>query len=285
MEAAQRKAKASRVPATAGAAPSRGRADPPRPAELGRERAAPGRHQPAMLRAPALRGPGERVRAAGIGAGGRPSGEPALARAGGTLSLSGVPGALRRPLALPGAESRLGTGLPALDLARLEDEAPRRLDRVERGAATTQLAVDRQPRAVPDSTLGAREGTGQQDSGALRAPAARKLGTILRVPVRCCWKRWWTRSAFEELATALPTGSIWGRPPVGVAWTGNTKPTLKPSKTSTCTRWSAMPGNAYAAIPRGKQILLDVVVPIHLPEGGIHRIDDWQSSNSGLTSS
>src|SRR3989449_6687842 len=182
MEAAQRAPEESRVPATAGAAPSRGRADPPRPSELGRERAAPGRHPPAMLRAPALRGRGERVRAAGIGAGGRPSGEPALARAGGTLSLSGVPGALRRPLALLGAESRSGTRLPALDLARLEDEAPRRLDRVERGAATTQLALDRQPRAVSDSALGAREGTGQQDSGALRAPAARKLGTILRVP-------------------------------------------------------------------------------------------------------
>src|SRR2546428_12687750 len=46
-----------------------------------------------------------------------------------------------------------------------------------------------------------------------------------------------------------------GRPPVAAAWTGNTKPTVKPSKTSTCTRWSAMPGNAYAAISSGKQIL------------------------------
>src|SRR6266851_7907625 len=180
MEAAQREAEESRVPATAGAAPSRGRADPPRPAELGRERAAPGRHPPAMLRAPALRGRGERVRAAGIGAGGRPSGEPALARAGGTLSLSGVPGALRRPLALLGAESRPGTRLPALDLTGLEDAVPRRLDRLERRAATTQLALDRQSWAVSDSALGASPGVGEQDLGAERPANARRLAGSLR---------------------------------------------------------------------------------------------------------
>ena len=43
-----------------------------------------------------------------------------------------------------GPESRSGTGLPAVDLAGLEDEAPRRLDRVERRATTTPLARDRQ---------------------------------------------------------------------------------------------------------------------------------------------
>ena len=44
------------------------------------------------------------------------------------------------------------------------------------------------------------------------------------------------------------------RPPGAVAWIGNTKGTVKSSKTSTCIRWSATPGNAYAAIPPGKPI-------------------------------
>src|SRR5438876_8725024 len=70
----------------------------------------------------------------------------------------------------------------------------------------------------------------------------------------CCWKHWCTRSAFEELATGPPTGSTLGRPPVADEWTESTKPTVKPSKISTCTRWSAMPGNAYAASSSGKQI-------------------------------
>ncbi len=72
-----------------------------------------------------------------------------------------MPRALRRPLTLLGAESRAGTGLPALDLARLEDEAPRCLDRVERRAATTQPAVDRQQRAVSDPALGASPRAGE----------------------------------------------------------------------------------------------------------------------------
>ena len=61
-----------------------------------------------------------------------------------TLSLFGMPRAVRGELALLGAESRSGTGLPPVDLARLEDEAPRRLDRVERRATTTPVARDRQ---------------------------------------------------------------------------------------------------------------------------------------------
>src|SRR5213079_147032 len=44
-----------------------------------------------------------------------------------------------------GPESRSGTGLPAVDLAGLEDEAPRRLDRVERRATTTPLASPQPP--------------------------------------------------------------------------------------------------------------------------------------------
>src|SRR5690349_8000029 len=104
-----------------------------------------------MLRAPALRGRGERVRAAGIGVGGRPSGKPALARTGGTLSLSGVPGALiwgarcpSAPTCATGCEIAIGNWPACCGLARLEDEAPRRLDRVERGATATPLTRDRQ---------------------------------------------------------------------------------------------------------------------------------------------
>src|SRR6266581_7588148 len=71
---------------------------------------------------------------------------------------------------------------------------------------------------------------------------------------QCCWKRWWTRSAFEEPATEPPTGSISGRPPDVVAWTGSTKTTAEPSKTSTSIRWFVMPANGYALIRPGKQI-------------------------------
>src|SRR5450631_2534759 len=72
--------------------------------------------------------------------------------------------------------------------------------------------------------------------------------------VRCCWKPWWMPPGFGEPATGPPTGSTLGRPPDAVAWTGSTKATVKPSKTSTFTRWSAMPDDTYAAIPPGKQI-------------------------------
>ena len=63
----------------------------------------------------------QRMRASGTGSGGRPSREPPVARADGTVSLSGMPRAVRRAPALLGAESRPGVGLSALDLARLED--------------------------------------------------------------------------------------------------------------------------------------------------------------------
>ena len=59
---------------------------------------------------------------------------------------------------------------------------------------------------------------------------------------------------FEEPATVPPTGSMLGRPPDAVAWTGSTKPTVKSSKISMSIRWSVMPGDTYAAIPPGKQI-------------------------------
>jgi len=54
-----------------------------------------------------------------------------VARARGTLSLPGMPGAVRGELALLGAESPAGTRLSAVDIARLEDEAPGCLDRLE----------------------------------------------------------------------------------------------------------------------------------------------------------
>src|SRR5712691_9700878 len=74
--------------------------------------------------------------------------------------------------------------------------------------------------------------------------------------VRCCWKRWWTRRAFVAPAIGLPTGSMWGRPPGAGAWTGSTKASVKPSKTSTSIRWFAIPASIYAAIRLGKQTLL-----------------------------
>src|ERR1019366_4113637 len=67
--------------------------------------------------------------------------------------------------------------------------------------------------------------------------------------VRCCWKLWWMPPGFEEPATGPPTGSMLGRPPDAAAWTGSTKATVKPSKTSMSIRWSAIPGDTYAAIP------------------------------------
>src|SRR5579864_3475780 len=119
------------------------------------------------------------MRTAGVGFGGRRSGEPVVARAHGTLPLSGMPGAVRRELALLGTESRSGTRLSALDIASLEDANPRRLDWVERRAAETQPAMDRQQRTVSDPTMGAGQRAGQQDSGAERTANAAGLASPL----------------------------------------------------------------------------------------------------------
>src|SRR5215472_10658371 len=54
---------------------------------------------------------------------------------------------------------------------------------------------------------------------------------------------------FAELAIERPTGFTRDKPPVAVAWTGSTRPTGKPSKTFTSTRWSVMPGKDSAVIP------------------------------------
>ena len=59
---------------------------------------------------------------------------------------------------------------------------------------------------------------------------------------------------FRGPATGPPTGSMLGRPPDAAAWIGSTKATVKPSKTSMSTRWSATPGDTYAVILPGKPI-------------------------------
>src|ERR1035437_3032853 len=90
-----------------------------------------------------------------------------------------MPRAVRRELALLGAQSRSGTRLPAVDLARVEDAGARRVDWVERRAAQTQPASDRQQRTVSDPAVGASERAGQQDSGAQRAENAAGLADRL----------------------------------------------------------------------------------------------------------
>src|SRR5271165_6732427 len=101
------------------------------------------------------------MRTAGVGLGGRRSGEPAVARARGKLSLFGMLRAVRREPALLGAEPRSGISLSALDIAGVEDAGARCLDWMERRAAKTQPAVDRQQRAVSDPAVGAGQGAGQ----------------------------------------------------------------------------------------------------------------------------
>src|SRR5215472_767862 len=74
---------------------------------------------------------GGRLRAAGTDAGARPSREPLLAPAVGTAPLSWLSHSLRRQPALLGAPSGSGTGLPAVDVAGLEDAGARCLDWME----------------------------------------------------------------------------------------------------------------------------------------------------------
>src|SRR5665811_128547 len=119
------------------------------------------------------------MRTAGVGPGRRLGRQPVVARAHGTSSLPGMPRAVRRELALLGAQSRSGTRLPAVDLARLEDAGARRVDWVERRAAQTQPASDRQQRTVSDPAVGASQRAGQQDSGAQRAENAARLADRL----------------------------------------------------------------------------------------------------------
>src|ERR1039458_8832579 len=67
--------------------------------------------------------------------------------------------------------------------------------------------------------------------------------------VPCFWKRSFTPTGYEEHTPGPPTGSAWDTPPDAAVWTGSTKPTGKPSKTSTSIHSSAMHANVCAAIP------------------------------------
>ena len=100
--------------------------------------------------------------------------------------------------------------------------------------------------------MGAGQGTGQQDSGARRALGCPKTGSDFTGPVRCCWKRWWTLSRNLVPRCQLDlSGADHGSGPHGSA---TPSPRSSHQRHLRVPRWSAMPGNAYAAIPRGKQI-------------------------------
>src|SRR5207248_7674825 len=98
---------------------------------VGRARATASGRNAATHRTRTGRVCGQRLRTAGVGAGGRRRGEPLVARACRTLSLPGVPRAVRRELALLGTEWPPRTRLSVVDFTRLEDKAARRLDRLE----------------------------------------------------------------------------------------------------------------------------------------------------------
>src|ERR1043165_3596107 len=163
------------MPATIGAAGERRKSEAPAPAEVGRARAAARGAVAALFRAGTHRVPGQRMRAVGVGPGGGCVGKPIVARACRTVSLLGVPRAVRRQLTLLGAKSPAGTRLLIVDLAGLEDEAAGRLDRMERRATATQLAMHREQRKIPDFALRARQGLGEQDPGAQRPATAARL--------------------------------------------------------------------------------------------------------------
>src|ERR1035438_2489028 len=118
----------------------------------------------------------QRVRASGTGLGGRPSRKPPVARAGGTVSLSGMSRAVRGKPALLGAQSREGIGMSTLDVTSLEDASAGLVDRLERRAARAQPPVDRQQWTFSNFALGAGQRTGQQDSGAEREGMGPRLG-------------------------------------------------------------------------------------------------------------
>src|SRR5207247_4040909 len=105
------------------------------------------------------------MRTARAGSGGRPCRKPLVAGVCGTLSLFGQSGALRFEPALLGTESPTGTGLIAVDLARLEDETARPLDWLERSAKAAPYTMDCEKRQIPDYALGPRKRTGKNDPG------------------------------------------------------------------------------------------------------------------------
>src|SRR5215469_11999481 len=157
VEAAQRGAEESRVPAIVGASASRRPAEASGRAENAGTRAAASGCIAAVLGTRASGGHGQRMRTAGVGVGGRGRGEPAVAGAHGAVSLPGMLRAVRRTLAVLGAQSAAGTRLPVVDFARLEDEATGHLDWLERPATDSQLTVRREQRKIPDFALGTRQ--------------------------------------------------------------------------------------------------------------------------------
>src|SRR5260370_52399 len=77
--------------------------------------------------------------------------------------------AVRREPELLGPRPARRTGLPAVDIACLEDAGSGCLGRLERRTAATQPAIHRQQRPISDPAMGTQRGIGQQDSGAERA--------------------------------------------------------------------------------------------------------------------
>src|SRR5690242_1426406 len=145
------------------------------------------------------------MRAVGVGPGGGCVRKPIVARACRTVSLLGVPRAVRRQLTLLGAESPAGTRLLIVDLAGLEDEAAGRLDRMERRATATQLAMHREQRKIPDFALRARQRLGEQDPGAQRPATAARLAQPLRSPSVAAGNAGGRRSFSRNL---LPGGQL-----------------------------------------------------------------------------
>jgi hypothetical protein len=137
-----------------------------------------------------------------------------------------------------------------VDLARLEDEAARRVDRLEwqqRQRNLQRIVNNGRFLILPWVRV-------QGLASKILALSARRL------PLD--WQSYYGHRpllmetlvdtiVFAELAIEQPTGSTWDKPPVVVAWTGGTRPTGKPTKTFASTRWSVMPGNDSAAIPPG----------------------------------
>src|SRR5215469_13451029 len=161
VEAAQRRAEESRVPAIVGASASRRPAAASGRAENKGTRAAASGCIAAALGTRGRGVRGQRVRTAGVGIGGRRSGQPAVAGAHGAVSLPGMLRTVRSALALLGAQSTAGTRLSVVDLARLEDEAAGHLDWLERRTTDWQPTVDREQRKIPDFSLGPCPGTRQ----------------------------------------------------------------------------------------------------------------------------
>ena len=186
MEAPQRPAQESRMPAAAGAV-ARARCgasagdSPVRPPRAAVCRA----HAPKRARAGDRR-IGRRIRAAATG-GSRRLGErhPCVAGDDGALSLPSLSGAGGRQRALLGAFDRVSgasAGLPVMVFSGVENGGSGPLDRLDGRATTVQFAAGGQQCPLPDPALGTRPGVGQQDSFFVLPPASLRLGETIRLP-------------------------------------------------------------------------------------------------------